>query len=300
MFITTVRIAKMIISVKHSTLLSTSFFVMISLLSCSGLSVTKNDLHVDQYKLVWSDEFNINGKPDTNNWNFEKGFVRNKELQWYQPDNAFCMDGKLIIEARREHKLNPNYIAGSKDWRANREYAEFTSSSLVTRRLHNWLFGRFEMRAKIDTRSGLWSAFWTLGEKGNWPHNGEVDIMEYYRNTVLANIAWGDTAKWQPIWDSFKLPLDSLYNTDPEWSQKFHVWKMDWDRDSIKLYLDNKILNSVDLSTTFNRDKEGKNPFWQPQYIIVNLAVGGTQGGDPSQITFPARYEIDYIRVYQK
>jgi beta-glucanase (GH16 family) len=75
---------------------------------------------------------------------------------------------------------------------------------------------------------------------------------------------------------------------------------MDWDKDSIKLYVDNILLNTIDLKETFNKDKEGKNPFHQPHYIILNLAIGGTSGGDPSKTKFPARFEVDYVRIYQK
>lgn len=99
-----------------------------------------------EWKLVWSDEFNKNGKPDPNNWTYENGFVRNNELQWYQPDNARCENGLLIIEGRREKKRNPRYDPNSKDWRRNRQFAEYTSSSLLTRGIHSWQYGRFVMR----------------------------------------------------------------------------------------------------------------------------------------------------------
>lgn len=271
-------------------------FLPYSISECKGQEIDISD----NYALVWADEFNVDGMPDTTNWKFENGFVRNQELQWYQPDNAYCMGGKLIIEAQREQRRNPDYHPESTDWRRNREFAEYTSSCLLTRGLHSWIFGRFEICAKIDTRSGLWPAFWTLGINGSWPHNGEIDIMEYYNGTILANIAWGAEEKWKAVWNTFKLPLDSLKKKDKEWSDKFHVWRMDWDQDSINLYLDDMLLNSSALKSTINRDAEGKNPFLQQHYIIINLAVGGTAGGDPSNTEFPARYEIDYIRVYQK
>jgi beta-glucanase (GH16 family) len=86
---------------------------------------------------------------------------------------------------------------------------------------------------------------------------------------------------------------------DPQWSRKFHVWRMDWDRQFIKLYVDNLLLNTVALDTTVNGDGSGKNPFRQPHYLLVNLAIGGTNGGNPEQTAFPARFEVDYIRVYQ-
>jgi beta-glucanase (GH16 family) len=141
-------------------------------------------------KLVWSDEFDRDGRPDPAKWTYETGFVRNKELQWYQPDNAWCEKGLLIIEGRRERKKNPNFKPGSVDWKTNREYAEYTSASLTTKGIMSWRYGRFEMRGRIDTRAGLWPAFWSLGVDGPWPANGEIDIMEYYRGTLLANLIW--------------------------------------------------------------------------------------------------------------
>lgn len=87
---------------------------------------------------------------------------------------------------------------------------------------------------------------------------------------------------------------------DPDWSGKFHVWRMDWDEKAIRLYVDDTLLNTTDLKDTFNKNPEGKNPFHQPHYILLNLAIGGANGGDPSKTDFPARFEVDYVRIYQK
>jgi beta-glucanase (GH16 family) len=250
------------------------------------------------YQLVWADEFNHKGAPDPNKWTYERGFVRNRELQWYQPENARCENGMLIIEARHERKQNPDHQPGVNNRRGSREFAEYTSASVTTRGLHNWQYGRFEMRGRIDTRSGLWPAFWTLGVQGRWPRNGEIDIMEYYKGVLLANVAWGSKQPGTAKWDDSKKPLTEF--GDPDWSKKFHVWRMDWDDKSIKLYVDNLLLNSTDLKDTVNEDQEAKNPFHQPHYIILNLALGGTSGGDPSATEFPARFEVDYVRIYQK
>jgi beta-glucanase (GH16 family) len=250
------------------------------------------------YSLAWADEFNGRDQPEPKNWTFEHGFVRNNELQWYQPENARVADGLLVIEARRERVANPNFDAQSSDWQRQREFADYTSASLLTRGLHRWEYGRFEMRARIDTRPGLWPAFWTLGDTGRWPHGGEIDIMEYYRGLLLANIAWGGAKPFEAIWADSRKPIDSF--NDREWSTRFHVWRMDWDERAIVLAVDGQPLNSVELSRTVNQDGTGRNPFHHPQYLVVNLAVGGTQGGDPSNTSFPAKYEIDYVRVYQR
>jgi beta-glucanase (GH16 family) len=247
-------------------------------------------------KLVWSDEFDRDGRPDARDWTDETGFVRNRELQWYQPENAWCRDGLLIIEARRERRRNPAYEPNSSDWRKGREYADYSSASLTTRGLQSWQYGRFEMRGRIDTRPGIWPAFWTLGVAGEWPGGGEIDIMEYYRGTLLANAAWGTERRWVPRWDSVRKPLSEF--NDPDWSEKFHVWRMDWDARAIRLSVDGLLLNTIDLDQTFNTDPAGKNPFRQPHFMLLSLAIGGTNGGDPSGTEFPARFEVDYVRVY--
>jgi beta-glucanase (GH16 family) len=251
-----------------------------------------------QYKLVWADEFDYDGAPDPNVWQPEKGFTRNHEDQWYQGENAYCKGGYLIIEAKKERVKNPNYKAGSNNWKESREYAEYTSASMITRGKKSFQYGRFEMRAKIDTRSGIWPAFWTLGEKGEWPDNGEIDIMEFYRGMLLANLAWGSNERYKPIWNTNKKQI-STFN-DPDWSSKFHVWRMDWDENSIKIYVDDMLMASQDQAKAINAKNKDITPFKQPHYILLGMALGGDNGGDLSKTDFPARFEVDYVRIYQK
>lgn len=248
------------------------------------------------YQLVWEDEFEVEGRPNPSNWNYEEGFVRNREDQWYQAENAVCKEGFLIIEARKERKPNPNYQPGSENWEKSREFIEYTSSSLLTKGLRSWQYGRFEMRAKIDTSPGMWPAFWTLGKNGTWPVCGEIDIMEYYRGMILANAAWAGS-EGKAMWDDLKKDIESF--NDPDWANEFHVWRMDWDENTIQLYVDDILLNTIALDKTINQRGDIKNPMKQPHYIIINLAIGGTNGGDPSLTDFPRKYIIDYVRVYQ-
>lgn len=250
------------------------------------------------WKLVWADEFNTNGAPDTKNWVFESGFVRNHELQWYQSQNARCENGLLIIEGRREQQPNPTYQATSTDWKTSRPTIDYTAASLKTEGLHSWQYGRFEMRGRIDTSPGLWPAFWTLGVEGEWPSNGEIDIMEYYRNMLLANVAWATNQRFKAEWRSTKKLIPSF--NDPDWAKKFHVWRMDWDETAIRLYVDDQLLNQVLLTETTNQNGSGTNPFRQPHYVLLNLAIGGDNGGDPAKTQFPTRFEVDYVRVYQR
>src|SRR3954467_10722438 len=87
-----------------------------------------NPSKIPGYKLVWNDEFNKNGKPDSGNWIYEKGFVRNNELQWYTPENVNSKNGLLVLEGRKEKIRNPAFNATSSDWRINRQFANYTSA----------------------------------------------------------------------------------------------------------------------------------------------------------------------------
>jgi beta-glucanase (GH16 family) len=248
------------------------------------------------YELVWSDEFENVGIPNPANWKFEEGFVRNRELQWYQKENAWCEDGLLYIEARREEKSNPNYLPDHNDWKRSRARAEYTSSSIKTQGLQSFQYGIIEVRARIKTQDGLWPAIWTLGTEGRWPENGECDIMEYYEKHILANFAWGSEQRQTPIWDGAKIKLSQF--EDPDFENKFHIWKLVWTQAKMQIYLDEELLNELDLSLSVNASNQ-KNPFHQPHYILLNLAIG-SNGGDPLETSFPNQYAIDYVRVYQE
>ena len=251
----------------------------------------------NNYTLVWSDEFEKDGPPNAANWGYENGFVRNEEAQWYQQQNAKCENGILIIEARKVQRRNPDYLQGSKNWTKARERINYTSACLITAGKNTWQYGRFEMRGRIDISDGMWPAWWTLGVEKNWPANGEIDMMEYYRVRLLANIAClGKDGKTE--WHSNTFPVDSMGGSG--WAAKFHVWRMDWTEEFIALYLDDHLLNKVSVDSLVNKDGTGFNPFKQPHYMLLNLAVGGQNGGNPELTRFPRKLEVDYVRVYQQ
>ena len=258
----------------------------------------------EEWTLVWSDEFNTDGRPDPATWSFEQGFVRNHEDQWYQPDNAWQQDGLLIIEARRDDRPNPTYRPNARHWGAQRERISYTSACLHTRGKRDFLYGRMEVSARIPTAGGAWPAIWTLGSGMEWPSCGEIDQMEFYRINgvphILANVAWGSDQRYQAVWRSRRVPFTHFLQKDPDWAQQFHVWRMDWDEYSIRLYLDDGLLNEVPLSATVNGAiGQHTNPFTKPQYILLNLALGGDNGGAIDDAAFPMRYEIDYVRIYE-
>lgn len=261
-----------------------------------------------EYQLVWSDEFDVEGKP-SKEWSYESGFVRNEELQWYQSDNAYVKDGCLVIEGRKDLLINPHYEVGSSDWRKNREFIHYTSSSLTTKFSQQFLYGRFEIRAKIPVASGAWPAIWLQGNKWEWPNNGEIDVMEYYikdgQPSILANACRGSSERWKGVWDSAVIPFSHFTEKDPYWADKFHVWRMDWDKKFIRIYLDEELLNEIDLSKTQNQGYDGntENPFANnvagfKHYLLLNLTIG-SNGDEPDDSQFPFRYFIDYVRVYQ-
>jgi beta-glucanase (GH16 family) len=277
------------------------------------MSCQKSPLHkeiiftkIKGYTLVWHDEFNKGSIPDSSKWSYEKGFVRNKELQWYQPANTYVQNGFLILEGRREQLKNPYYDSTSSAWKKKRRYVNYTSACLTTKWKYSFKYGILIVRARIDTSKGMWPAIWTLvadipRSAHIWKTDyGEVDIMEFYRYhrkpTILANVAWSGNYD-KLIWNSKKVPLTFFLKKDPHWSQKFHIWKMKWTPKYIKISLDEGLINKIDLSKT--RDPDGFNPFHQSHYILLNLAIGAN-GGDPSHTMFPKRYKVDYVRVYQK
>ena len=264
---------------------------------------------IDGMKLVWHDEFDVDGRPGAD-WSYEKGFVRNRELQWYQEENCFVENGALVLEARRDTVVNPEYNpeAPEQDWKHSRPYAAYTSGSVNTRDSFTYKYGKLVVRAKISVAKGCWPAIWTLGNKIGWPACGEVDLMEYYvvgendTPTILANVAWGGErgAEWRSTYHN----LERFLQKDPDWVDKYHIWVMDWTPQEIVLSLDGEVLNRVDLSETVNKGRgQGQNPFSNDDpdfkdYILLDHAIG-QNGGDPSQTAFPQRYYIDYVRVYQ-
>lgn len=258
------------------------------------------------YDLVWQDEFNVDGKPDPKKWIYELGFVRNKELQLYREENVEVKDGFLVIEGRQERVKNPQFdpAAPADEWKKSREFADYTSGSIKTATKHTWTYGRFECRGKFGITRGLWPAFWMTGPTREWPANGEIDIMEFYQGNYHANLAWGSKTRYIGLWKSVSTPIEDIakgagYPTAEAWSQAFHIYRMDWDKDFVRLYVDGRLLNETDLKTTVNQSPDGANPFHEPHHILLNLAIGAT-GGDPKLTQWPSRFLVDWVRVYRK
>jgi beta-glucanase (GH16 family) len=230
--------------------------------------------------LVWQDEFDGQGLPDASRWNYEVGLIRNNERQYYtraRTENARLEGGLLVIEARRE----------------SFEGASYTSASLTSRA--TWTYGRIEVRARLPKGRGTWPAIWTLGAnigQVGWPACGEIDIMEHVGfdpGRIHANI---HTRAYNHVRRTNKGSNLMVARADEE----FHVYEAVWTPSSIEMRVDGRSY------FTFTKEAGGDAvwPFDKPQYLILNLAIGGSWGGQQGidDEAFPARYEIDYVRVY--
>jgi beta-glucanase (GH16 family) len=257
-----------------------------------------------EWKLVWSDEFNQPGAPDPSRWNYEYGFVRNGERQFYtegRPENARVENGMLIIEARKERFAIPGSRPAAKPGSKGRSgrgggYAEYTSASVTTQGKAAWTYGRIEVRAKLPVGLGTWPAIWTLGSNirtVGWPACGEIDIMEFVGfkpGVVHTNIHTSASNHVKGNNRGSKLTLADA-------STAFHVYAMEWDKQKIDVFVDGR------KYFTYRNEGTGRGgwPFDGPQYLILNLAIGGSWGGQKGidDRIFPQRFEIDYVRAYE-
>jgi len=237
--------------------------------------------------LVWSEEFNYKGLPDTNKWNYDTGYLRNHEIQYYtnkRLENAEVKDGHLIIVVRND------------SMKTGKNMYPVTSSAISTHGKADWTYGRFEVRAKIPSSLGTWPAIWMLGsniDKAGWPACGEIDIMEhvgYMPDTLHFNV---HTEKYNHV----KKTNKGIQIPYKEPFANYHVYAIEWFKDHIDWYMDEKKV------FTFNNEGSGSAawPFDKPQFIILNLAFGGDWGGQRGADlqSLPQSLLIDYIRIYQ-
>ncbi|HTJ14021.1 MAG TPA: glycoside hydrolase family 88 protein [Dinghuibacter sp.] len=237
-------------------------------------------LHTHAQTLVWSDEFNYHGRPDSTRWTYEQGFVRNQEPQRYTTDNAIVDSGMLIIEARKTPE-------------------GYTSASLTTQGKASWQYGRIEIRAKVPAAAGSWPAFWMLGDdrgKVKWPLCGEIDIMEFLGKDPLT--VYG-TSHYADSTDAYR-HQGGTYTATESPANGFHVYALDWYPDHMDWYYDNQKYFTFDVKKSTRGVGKG-NIYQKPFYLLLNLALGheGSWAGPVKDSAFPMRYYIDYVRVYQ-
>lgn len=237
-------------------------------------------------RLVFDDEFDINGLPDTTRWNYEQGYIRNGELQYYTAGkNAVCRDGLLIIEARADSA------------EINGEICPITSASLTTKDRSTWKYGYVEVRAKLPSSLGTWPAIWMMPQEdsyGRWPRSGEIDILEHVGYNPDKIHFSAHTERFNHM-----LGTQRTHQTDaPEAAGQFHVYGLKWTPDRLTWLYDGKEQYAIDREP----DSDWTTwPFDIDYYLILNLAFGGGWGGAEGVDinSLPQRYEIDYVRVFQ-
>ncbi len=237
-----------------------------------------------KYVLVWSDEFNMPGLPDSTRWSYEKGKIRNDELQYYTEkrlENARIEDTLLVIEARKERYNG----------------AAYTSASLISKGIGDWRYGKIEISAKVPTGKGTWPALWMLptnSEYGSWSRSGEIDIMEY--------------VGYQPAFLHYTCHFVGINGTGHQQSgisnsqianpfNTFIKFGIIWTPDKIEWYA-----NDVKYFTYTKKSDDYRTwPFDKEFYLIMNLAYGGSWGGvaGVDDTKLPHKFLIDYVRVYQ-
>lgn len=233
------------------------------------------------YKLVWNDEFSTDGLPNSTRWTYDVGGggFGNQEIQYYtraRTENVNISGGLLSITARKESYSGKDY----------------TSARLITEGKASWTYGFYEIRAKVPCGTGIWPAIWMMGTKYDWPDGGEIDIMEYYGkrpNRIFGTIhtraltdANTGSGNWVVLSDECTV---------------FHDYQLLWTPTELKIAMDGSYYH------TFTNANTGQNqwPFDDPQYLLLNVAVGGTGGGPTiDDSIFPATMQVDYVRIYQK
>lgn len=249
-------------------------------------------IEAPEWNLVWSDEFD---GPEINedNWIYEEGYQRNDELQSYtkDPKNAFIREGYLVIKTIKEptESTRPN--------NEGKTTFEYSSASLLTLGKQEWLYGRFEMKAKLPKGQAIWPAFWMCGTTDTWPNNGEIDILELWGGEstdgkIFCNLHWsenGQVTKWFGE-HSITLPNNEKFN------DKFHTFTLEWDKNQLRFYMDDLLYAAKYIDTPGM-----ERGYRQPHHIWINTAVAPNKWGwgDASINTYPQEYIIDYIRVYQ-
>lgn len=228
---------------------------------------------------VWQDEFNVEGSPGAQ-WGYETGYVRNRELQYYtsNPANVRVENGICILEARNE--------GGD----------SITSASIITLGNYHFCYGRIEVRAKIPTGKGTWPAIWLLGvnrSQVGWPACGEIDIMEnvgfdpQYIHGNIHTKAYNHTIKTNK---------GNKIEVSAPWDD-FHIYAIEWFDDRIDFFFDDTKYFTYENDKAANPDTW---PFDKPHYLLINLSIGGTWGGQQGTdlSILPCRFEIDYVRHF--
>lgn len=264
------------------------FILLFGVISCASDTEKNQDANSVDFKLVWQDEFDYTGLPDSTKWDYDQEGNNagwgNREAQYYtrgNKENARVEDGVLRVTALK------------KDFQGK----AYTSARLMSKA--SWKYGRVEVSARVPDGRGTWSAIWMMPggwtfNDGNWPDIGEIDIMEHVGHElgVIHASAHSRDYQWQ------KGTQKTAVVNYPKVSEKFHTYTLEWNRDVMYMFVNDS------LYFTYENEGLGVNkwPYNKPFYLIMNIAVGGAWGGMKGIDTaaFPQTMEVDYVRIYQK
>lgn len=257
-------------------LLKRNCYFFITIIFCSQLFLSQNCWAQKKYtRLIWADEFNHKGAPDSAKWTYDIGGNGwgNHELEYYtnRPENVVVKGGMLHITALKEN------FKGSK----------YTSARILTKGKFSFQYGRVEVRAKLPTGVGTWPAIWMLGsniDSVGWPACGEIDIMEHLGRDL--NKIYG-TLHYPEHYGGHANGKTIMISD----ANKFHIYGLEWSPKEIKISVDGKVFQTV-------KNSQGI-PFNQNFFIIINMAMGGDFGGPVDPKVTKATMEVDYVRVYQ-
>lgn len=276
---------------KRSTLMKLTSLLLVGLTAMTGCNSDRQSKipEIKGMKLVWHDEFDYKGLPDSGKWGYDVGGGGwgNDELEYYtegRQSNASVDGGYLTLTANKEEYEGSGY----------------TSTRLVSRDKGDWLYGHIEVRAKIPTGRGLWPAIWMMPTEsayGDWPASGEMDLMEHVG--FEPNIVHGTVHTEKYYWKknnqkSAQIELSGL-------DREFHTFALDWKPNSVELSLDGSVYFTYSPAEEDKEDGWRAWPFDKAFHLILNIAVGGSWGGQQGvdDGIFPQSMVVDYVRVYQ-
>lgn len=238
------------------------------------------------YQLVWADEFDRDGLPDPAKWAYDTAMNKqgwhNAELQYYsagRAENSVVKDGRLVITARKEK------LSTQTDWGGQ----GYSSVRLITRGKADWTYGYFEVRAKLPCGKGTWPAIWLLNTPVVWPEGGEIDIVEHVGRDpgyVFSTLHTAANHAAEGVGNGQMVPTACT---------AFHTYQLHWTPQQMRFGIDGKVHH------VYRNEGKGKAqwPFDTPEFLILNIAVGGHLGGPVDDAVFPVQMEVEYVRVYR-
>ena len=242
---------------------------------------------IENYELIFDENFK-----NLDNWNFDVGFIRNNELQYYTNKNHILDENGLTIIGKKEQIKNSNYDESSNDWRLNRKYSTVTSTSINTKNKFNFKNGYIEAKIKMPKGKGVWPAFWLLGSNNDWPLGGEIDIMEYLGRTE--NVIYHNAHSKNHICKSYNKFFEEIDNV----SSRYHTYGLYKNTDILEFYVDRKLVGTLTRKEGYNLTDDW--PFNDDFYIILNLALGGDWAQDLDMSCLPVYYNISYVKVWKE